>query len=251
MSAKTQQIELQPKQETAIEPVKPVVTYMSLLEIAVSRGADLATIEKLMDLRDREDARKAKNAFHAAMNAFKANPPTIIKDRQVSFGTTNYSHATLGQVCDKITESLGKQGISHRWTVDQSQQGLIRVTCILTHELGHSEETTLCAGPDTSGSKNSIQAIGSAVTYLQRYTLLAATGLAPANDNDGQSAEAPKMEKLGEYIEAIGAAPNLTALEGLFKEAYREAMGLKNTQAQKVLISAKDARKKALTGSAA
>ena len=29
-----------------------------------------------------------------------------------------------------------------------------------------------------SGSKNSIQAVGSTVTYLQRYTLLAVTGLA-------------------------------------------------------------------------
>ena len=32
----------------------------------------------------------------------------------------------------------------------------IAVTCVLTHEMGHSEETTLEALPDTSGSKNSI-----------------------------------------------------------------------------------------------
>ena len=51
--------------------------------------------------------------------------------------------------------------------------------------------------PDTSGSKNSIQAISSAVTYLQRYTLLAATGLSTSelgnldNDGRGTGAETP------------------------------------------------------------
>jgi hypothetical protein len=53
---------------------------------------------------------------------------------------------------------------------------------------GHHEETTLSSSPDDSGGKNSIQAIGSAVTYLQRYTLLALTGLATREqDNDGKT----------------------------------------------------------------
>jgi hypothetical protein len=54
-----------------------------------------------------------------------------------------------------------------------------------------------------SGSKNAIQAIGSAVTYLQRYTLLSATGLAAKNgDNDGADAS-PKLDNLDEQIEWI------------------------------------------------
>ena len=89
-----------------------------------------------------------------------------------------YSYATLDQVCDQVTEALSKHGISHRWKIEQ-ENGLIRVTCILTHYKGHSEETTLAGSADTTGSKNAIQAVGSTVSYLERYTLLAATGLAP------------------------------------------------------------------------
>jgi hypothetical protein len=64
----------------------------------------------------------------------------------------------------------------------------VSVTCVVTHEGGHFEETTLHAGADNSGGKNSIQSIGSTITYLQRYTLKPALGLAAARDDDGQAA---------------------------------------------------------------
>jgi hypothetical protein len=55
--------------------------------------------------------------------------------------------------------------------------------------MGHSEENTLMAGKDDSGNKNGIQAIGSTVTYLQRYTLKAALGLAAGADDDGAKSD--------------------------------------------------------------
>ena len=42
-------------------------------------------------------------------------------------------------------------------------------------------------GADQSGNKNGFQAIGSAVTYLQRYTLKSALGLSAEVDDDAQS----------------------------------------------------------------
>ncbi len=78
-------------------------------------------------------------------------------------------------------------GLSFRWRTD-SDDGVVKVSCIISHRDGHSEETTLSAKPDGSGSKNAIQAIGSAVTYLQRYTLKAALGIAASKDDDGAAA---------------------------------------------------------------
>ena len=49
------------------------------------------------------------------------------------------------------------------------------MTCQITHELGHSESVEMTAPPDDSGGKNTIQSIASTKTYLERYTLLAAT----------------------------------------------------------------------------
>lgn len=217
-------------------------TPMDVIQIAVSQGADVDKLTKLFDLQMRWEANQAKKAFDAAMQEFKKDPPEIEKNKLVSFGQTNYKHATLDHVCDRVAEALSKHGISHRWRVSQ-EEGTIRVSCILTHSMGHSEETTLAAGPDTSGSKNAIQAIGSTVTYLERYTLLAATGLAAANmDDDGQAA-GPKMEKLQEWLDAFAGEPSVEALSKDFKEAFKEATKLGATDAMKRLVAAKDKRK--------
>jgi ERF superfamily len=227
-----------PGESQEIQPITP----MELMQLALTKGADINQLEKLMDLQLRWEANEAKKAFVQAMNDFKANPPEIIKNKTVSFKDTTYKHATLDEVCDKITKSLSEHGISHRWSVAQSE-GLIKVTCILTHRLGHSEQTTLCGGPDTTGSKNAIQAISSTVTYLERYTLFAATGLAAQNDdNDGRGAE-PQMEKLQEYLDSIATCPNLESLQATFKAGFQEAVKLQNSSAMKALSNAKDAKK--------
>ena len=166
------------------------ITPPQMLALAVERGADISQLEKLMDLQERWEAGEAKKAFVSAMSEFKASPPKINKNRSVEFGTTKYKHASLGHVCDQIGGGLGVVGISYRWLTTQDDKGVIRVTCILTHQRGHSEETALRSNPDQSGGKNSIQAIGSTVTYLQRYTLLAATGMATdEQDDDGANSE--------------------------------------------------------------
>lgn len=172
----------------------PVVTPMQMLQVAMERGADLDKMQQLMDLQERWEANEARKAYVAAMAAFKANPPEIFKGKHVRFqttkGVTEYDHATLADVCGAAIKGLAAHGISHRWDVAQ-EAGKITVACILTHERGHSERVSMTAGADDSGGKNSIQAIGSAVTYLQRYTLMSATGLAARDieDDDGRGAD--------------------------------------------------------------
>jgi len=163
-----------------------------MIRMAVSGGADLEKLEKLLGIQERWEAGEARKAYHKAMSEFKANPPEINKDKKVKFsaggGQVGYSHASLYNVTKTIGKELAKHGLSASWTTKQN--GQILVTCKITHELGHSEETTLSAPSDTSGAKNAIQAIGSTVTYLERYTLLALTGLATYDtlDDDGQKA---------------------------------------------------------------
>lgn len=165
--------------------------YDKAINLAIETKADLPTIEKFMDLRERWEKNEARKAYNEAMTKFKANPPDIDKNRHVSYTTnsgkkTEYHHADLFNVTDKISSELSKYGLSASWTTAQADK-TISVTCKISHVQGHFESTTLSSSPDDSGGKNSIQAIGSAVTYLQRYTLLALTGLATrGQDNDGQ-----------------------------------------------------------------
>jgi hypothetical protein len=92
----------------------------------------------------------------------------------------------LAEVAKTVNPILGRHGLSYRFRTTSPANEPVTVTCIVSHRLGYSEENTLSAGRDESGNKNSIQAIGSTLTYLQRMTLKAALGLAASADDDGR-----------------------------------------------------------------
>jgi hypothetical protein len=177
---------------------------------------DVAKLQALLEVRERWEAAEARRAFVRALNAFKADPPRILKNKQVSFTGTSYRHATLDQVCDQIGEALARHGLSHRWDVTQTEN-LIRVACVLTHEMGHSERVQLEGMPDDSGKKNRIQQIGSTVTYLQRYTLLSITGLATTDqDDDGRGGESlQEYERPDPWTDALRMAGGAAANRGI------------------------------------
>lgn len=198
--------------------VAQATTPATLLQMAITQGADLDRLERLMELQERYEANEARKAYVSAMAAFKRNPPEIIKDKHVKFGNTEYKHATLGNVVNVVVGALAEHGFSHRWKPTQ-KDGKITVACILTHQQGHSEETVLEASPDTSGAKNSIQAIASTVSYLERYTLLSASGLATSDmDDDADVSEATA------WVEKALAAKTLTDLDDIWAKgsAYLE-----------------------------
>lgn len=223
-------------QVAMLRPETPAtVTPMHMLQAAMDRGADLDKLQQLMDLQQRWEASEARKVFVAAMTVFKANPPDIIKTKLVSYGNTSYKHATLADVCAAAIQGLAQVGISHRWDVDQSDR--ITVTCVLTHELGHSERVSMTAPADTSGQKNPIQAIASAVSYLQRYTLLSITGLAARDqDDDGQGADVATItgaqaadltalaEEVGLNIDKLLAWLKVGRVEDLAAVHYQKAI---------------------------
>ncbi len=171
---------------------------MALIERAVLDPAfDVAKMEALLKVKERLDAEEARKAFVRALAQFKENPPIVLKSKQVKFttnaGTTQYRHATLGATSAIIGAHLSKYGLSHRWNTQQAD-GKIKVTCILTHELGHSESVSMEAPYDQSGGKNAIQAIVSAKSYLERHTLNAVTGMAAQDeDDDGRASGKPPV----------------------------------------------------------
>ena len=157
------------------------LTPDNYIAMAIEKGTDLDQLERLMNLKERYDAGEAKKAFFEAMGEFQSIVPTLKKTSKVEFGQTNYSFASLGAIAEQIRESLKLCGLSYRF--EQNHESGIEVSCIVTHVAGHSESTSMKAPADDSGKKNSIQGIGSTVTYLQRYTLISALGLTTADQD--------------------------------------------------------------------
>lgn len=180
-------IEAEPRSTALAAAPEPQGGPLAMAMQAMKAGMSIADMRAMLDLQKDWEANEARKAYVQAMADFKRNPPEIFKRKEVAFNGTQYMHATLGDVTAAIMQALAEHGISHRWDTVQ-QDARIIVTCTLTHKLGHSEATTLEGAPDDSGKKNRIQQVASTVTYLQRYTLLAATGLATKDmdDDDGR-----------------------------------------------------------------
>lgn len=193
---------------------------------AMAQGASLEQVEKMMDLQERWEKREAEKAYNSAFASFKAETVEIVKRKQVSYpskgGRTEYMHAELSDVLDAVTPHLSRHGLGISWKTTKQDRGWVEVTCTLRHTSGHSESVTLGAAPDDSGGKNAIQAVGSAITYLERYTAKAILGVAEKGQDDdgaGTSERAGKSEGGGSLdpLQAHRDTGQAAAMEGMAK----------------------------------
>lgn len=217
VATKTEDLPLAPAPSVASSPM------LSLLSDAIQRGMSIDVIREIKMMAKEMAEDEARRAFDAAMADAKSEIPVIVKNKLVEFdskgetGKTTYRHEDLGEIARTIDPILAKHGLSYRFRTTSDVGQPVVVTCIVAHRAGHNEQNTLTAGRDDSGKKNSIQQIGSTITYLQRYTLKAALGLAASTDDDGRGSEAPdtvsaeQAAQLEELIEvAVGELGNTT-----------------------------------------
>lgn len=177
----------------ASPPPAANLTPMQMAYQLIQQGADLGSVKEMLAVSKELAADQARRAFDAALSAAKAEIPVILKNRTVGYdhkdgsGQTSYRHEDMGEIARTVDPILSKHGLSYRFRTSSEIGQPIVVTCIVAHRDGHAEENTLTAGRDDSGKKNALQQVGSTITYLQRYTLKAALGLAAAADDDGKS----------------------------------------------------------------
>jgi hypothetical protein len=179
--------EIKPAKKSAVA-ISAALTPMAMIEKAITSGAGIETLERLMTLQERWEANEARREYDAAIAQARSEIKPILKTREASFGSgkASYKYEDLADIAETVDEILAKYGLSYRW--EAAHEGLTMiVTCIVSHARGHRERSSLPGRPDPSGNKNEIQALGSAVTYLQRYTLKAALGLAAARDDDAHA----------------------------------------------------------------
>lgn len=198
-------------------------TPMGLLQLAIEREGSIDVIERLAALQMQMINHDAKIAFTEAFEDFKRDVPPIVKDSAIVVNDQiRGKFAKLDKICGVLIPELLKVGITHRWKTRMTDDGKVMVSCYLRHRLGHEEEgATLGAAPDSSGSKNAVQACGSTVSYLERYTLVASCGIA-IKDQDGVDTGEVANPELEALVEQMNAAADLADL----KEAYAKAFSM-------------------------
>jgi hypothetical protein len=177
------------------ELIKRTATPESLISQAINKGVDIAQLEKLMELQERWEAKESRKAFFTAMANFQSEKPTIKRTSGVSHDngkTHKYFFAKLPYIQSIVDPILSKFGLSYSFK-QETTDNKIKITCIVRHVDGHSEETHLEAAKDNSGGKSDIQALGSAISYLMRYTFKNAFALSEGDD-DGVTATLTRDE---------------------------------------------------------
>jgi hypothetical protein len=159
---------------------------MDMLRVAVDRGASIDVLEKLIALQERMESNQARRAFDAAIAEAKTELPPINKNRE---GHNGRKYADMSAIARAVDPVITRYGLSYRFRSSEAA-GRITVFCRISHRDGYFEENALSAPIDTGPGRNAIQAIGSTLTYLQRYSLVQALGLAVTDDDvddDGES----------------------------------------------------------------
>ena len=165
------------------------ITPMQMLK-AVGRGASVELMEKLMALHERWEANQARKSFMALWLRQGRNPRHR-ENRTVDFtgrtGIRTHYKRTKTSAARTVDPILAKHGLSYRFWTTANVNEPVSVTCIIRTATGTAKRNT-CSGPeDESGNKNAIQSVGSTITFLRRYTLKAALGLAASADDDGRA----------------------------------------------------------------
>jgi len=237
--------------ELALTAPQAAITPMSLIEMAAARGASIEQMAQLFELKLRVEADEARKAFNVSMAAFKADAVRIVKNVTVAAGPLQgQKYADLFGVVNAVTPALSRHGLSHSWKLTKDEPQWMEVTCTIKHDLGHSESVSMGAAPDTGPGRNAIQARGSAKTYLERYTLLAITGMAASGtDTDANTpVDEPRMPEPEylEWLDGIRQAPNRDALQKVYSDAYKAAGRYGDKTAQGNIIKTKDKAKEGM-----
>ena len=160
------------------------ISWMDILTNAIAMQADPATIAKLLEMHERDVAKKALQEFNTSMSVVKAKIGPIFRNREATGANgRGYAYADMAEISRTVDPILAEFGLSYRFVSSQNGKD-ITVTCIVSHALGHFEGATLSGTAEQIDGLSPMQSIGYAVTFLQRYTLNLAFGLASSEDND-------------------------------------------------------------------
>jgi hypothetical protein len=115
-------------------------------------------------------------------------------------------YVDLAGCIDAVVDALNAAGIALIQRTSEDSTG-VTVETVFVHESGEMME---CGKLHVPASKQDAQGYGSALTYARRYSLMAAAGIAP-EDDDGNGARKAKEDEEKAKAETKTPAPKVSA----------------------------------------
>lgn len=178
------------KEVAVVNNPAPENNVDTLIAQAVDKGASVEVMERLFALHEKVQASKAKSEFNRAMGELQAELPVIKKLKKGHVA----AFAPLEDIVELTKQMIQKHGFTYRWNTEE-HDNRIKVTCIATHVLGHSEsvdmssevEETVTGKDSGKATKSAPQRAASTITFLRRYTFVHMFGITVAGEDfDGR-----------------------------------------------------------------
>lgn len=207
----------EPQSDTALE-AQPTGGGVAMFErLARDPSVDVEKLERLIAMQERILDRNATGAFNAAFSDMQSEIPEISERGQIKNkdGNTQSKYATNEDIQKVLRPILQKFGFSLSFRTEWPDKKTIKVIGILTHREGHARESEFLSDADTSGNKNSVQALGSAISYGRRYTTLDLLNITSrGQDDDGAKADDHKKPEPPDGYEGWAIDMSAKADEG-------------------------------------
>lgn len=157
-------------------------------------------------------------------------------------------YADLSACVEAVIDALNDNGIALIQKTYECKDGVM-VETIFVHESGEVMEGGILHVPAV---KHDAQGFGSALTYARRYSLQAACGIAPEDDDGNAASRRPEAKPttkvdpgmMADHLAAIEACADMASLKTVYNAAYASCDGDAVWQAK--VMAAKDKRKKEL-----
>ena len=197
-----------------------------LITMAVEGNADIEKLEKLIDLKNREEARMAREEYDRCFADMQSEFRPVARSKTGD----KSKYAPLDSLQRGYGPIIAKHGFSYRWSEDTLDEGRLRVSLTISgHGHSQSNHKDLPAyEPDTGATSgkpimNILQAEGTRSTYGHRYTFIAGFGLIIEDEDTDGVMKFDDGVKYGDYILRIDEETNLESLRELVKE-YRKRL---------------------------
>lgn len=175
-----------------------------------------------------------KNIATALVKAQQAFGPALKTSTNPHFRSR---YADLSACVEAVIEGLNSAGIALIQRTSEDNTG-VTVETVFIHESGEMLE---CGKLHVPAAKQDPQGYGSALTYARRYSLMAACGIAPEDDDGNLASRKPvATPDITDHLSAIEASANSEELADVYKQALEACQGNQGLQAK--VIAAKKAR---------
>lgn len=200
---------LVPKEDGSLQK-QPDAAMAMFERLASDPNVSVEKVDGFMKMWERIQAKKAEEAFNAAMSAAQSEMRRIAPDAFNSQTKSKYpTYAALDRVLRPIYTGHGF-GLSFNTSPEAVGELTMRVLCLVTHAGGYGRTYQIDMPADGKGAKGGdfmtrTHAAGSAVSYGMRYLLKMIFNVAVGqDDDDGNDAaqthpEAPKG--YGQWVE--------------------------------------------------